>query len=739
MHTDFRAGPSLGSKQQGIRRSSPAGSNRSLLSHCFHYDPERIPQLLMSHPSFMHKSVCFAPHLLLVACVSVASCGSSNAPNAESGLGTMISTRIADELLSHPDTMDRVEGIAGVGILTTPGDNTTDSGDLPGLLMAPPCEVSFTIPEQLGLEDGELYLKLAAGVDATVFAVLDGVPSAKNGAKPKPESTPRASFGFEVKRGEEVLFQTQIDSIKGEDRRERGWRRPLASSLELAPGRIACSAGDEMTLRTWQISGPVADPKQMPAGWKIGFGDLKLERDLSVARELATEEHPNVIMIVQDTLRYDRTSLSGYKLDTTPHLANLAAKGTTFDSAYSTSSWTWPSTASLLTGLLPEVHGVRNRNTSYLASGNETIAEVLQKRGYSTGAFIRNPLIIREKNFNQGFESFDDLHNFEKSASVLPKVTDWLEERKDSRFFLYLHLVDSHGPLEALPGQVERLGFPPLDEPFNDARVNKIRRKRIKAESFDESLLPEQYPSAEFISTASDRYDTCVASGDTYLGEIQGWIDAAGLTGKTVFAFTSDHGEEWLDHGMVAHAQSLYSELVHVPLVLSGPGIPVGEVVSVPISNRRLPGTLAHIGGADLGEEVGSLGMSAYDLDERPTGPVFTSSDYGWWNGRNEVSVFGIRVGDEVMHYCPLGAPFGVSRKDRTKEGEWRLYDLSEDPDERNDLSEQRPERAEELRLILLDSMNERMLQSAKVGAALNVEAGAAMMELLGRIGYLDD
>jgi arylsulfatase A-like enzyme len=674
-----------------------------------------------------------SPLLLVIAAVAMSACGgddpqATTASEPRSELGTMVSTRIVDEVLARADSWKRIEGTASVGILTTPGDYRVDAGDLPAVLMPPPCTVSFQVPA-LDVAQDSLSLRLAAGVDAMVF---DAIDEYKGAGQP-------ALFGFEVSLGGEVLFETEIEARQGQERTERSWKRPSGANAVgagvLRKGRITCSPGDVITLRTWQKAGPKAPTEN----WRIGFGGLRIERDLYVDREPSSPTQPNVILIVQDTLRYDRTSVGGYGLPTTPALERLAGSGLSFDEAYAASSWTWPSTAAILTGRTPEVNGVTGRDSCYLASGNETLAEALQRRGYTTGAFTRNPLIVSEKNFDQGFETFDDSHRFQKTGTLLPKIMDWLEQRGDERFFLYLHLVDSHGPLTPLASEVERLGFPPIIKTADGQRVTELRESLLHGAGYNRKLERIEYVAPAELAEMNRLYDASVASGDTYLAKIMDWVESQGLGDETVIAFTSDHGEEWLDHGHLEHAHSLYSELVRVPLVIAGPGIPKGEVASGPISNRRLAGSLAHIGQADLGDGVGSLGIEGYDLDERSTGPVFFSTRYALWNAQRDQQTYGIRIGDEVLHYCPTGRPFGVSKANAPPEGEWRLFNLADDPKELHDLAAERPKRARELRNQLLDSLLERAEAAQEVTGGLDVDAGAATMDMLGRIGYLGD
>jgi arylsulfatase A-like enzyme len=579
------------------------------------------------------------------------------------------------------------------GVLTPWVDYEIDGGDKPALIMPPPCEASFTILP----EDGPVRLRLSAGVDHSVDTSL-------------PTTTAQAAFAFEVLVDGELAYETIIEVTRGaREGAQRAWRHP-AQDIDLVPGQ-------SVTLRTRVAAGAAVEE----AGCRVGFGTLVLERAVSYPRRLATPERPSIILVVMDTQRADRMSCYGYRDLTTPHTDALAARGMLFDSAYSTSSWTWPATASILTGLVPEEHGVLSKDSCTLALSNESIAEALSEVGYSTGAFSCNPLIAPERYFDQGFESFDSAPKIRHTAAIIDAAEAWITARAGARFFLYLHLADPHTPHEPLPAELQRLGHTrPVDYVSIEHEGNTYDRMDLYARNLlrPGAQLSEEVPDrhAEWIHGV---YDASIATGDHYLGRILTRLDELGLRNTTVVALTSDHGEELFDHGRLAHGHTLHTELVRVPLIIAGPGVPERRV-SQPISNRHLAPTLARIGGAGLRHVTDPQLLFADDLQPQ----ILTyQTGKGIWGDERGQRLFGIREGDWILHYN-ADAPARPTA----------LFDLNTDPREQIDLSLEREHRATRTRLT---EQLQRTVQAARErrrGVAIGVGSGGAS-DLRG-IGY---
>jgi arylsulfatase A-like enzyme len=569
-----------------------------------------------------------------------------------------------------------------------------DAADTPALVLPPPARARLTLPAS----GGALWLRARAGVD--------------RGSLGRPElAGARVRFEAALDGRECFRWDAELGPQRTADNNE--WR-PVGGAEGLA-----VAAGATLELRTRLLG---ADGAEIESSSPLlaGFGELTLERRTITPRARADEQRPNVVFIVMDTLRADRLSTYGYARPTSPNLDRLAARGLLFENALATSSWTWPSTASLFTGMLPLEHGVLDGSTCFLAHAHTTLAERLQQEGYTTAAWTANPLIVPDKNFDQGFESFDHRRgHFRSSVDFMPAVLDWIAQAADTRFFLYLHLVDPHVPHLPLPeGRARLAADVPNDYSrhalFENSELLFARERALRTGR----AAPQFEVDPQLANHISQMYDACVWTGDYWLGRVLDTLENLGLDERTVVVFTSDHGEELLDHGFYGHGQSLHGELVHVPLVLAGPGVPVGVRSPHVLSNRHLAPTLARLAGTVL--EGGGDGL---DLARNPavSAPVLLFTGQGWWKQRESVRLLGVRSGDLVLHFAP--------------EGERRLYDLASDPHELTDLAPVRPVVVQRLEQWLLARSS--ALEAKRLAPA--VPAGEATLEMLRKVGYLGD
>lgn len=590
--------------------------------------------------------------------------------------------RVARDLLAEPAppwtvTTGSEKAPPVVDVVTPSIDNVTDAADRLALVMPPPAEVRFTVLE----EDGPVWLKAAAGVDLSLARHLTS----------RGRSAGPVAVDFEVLVDGEPAFASRVVTrARGPQEEAAGAKDPHVwhhvggeEGLPLQPGQV-------VTLRTSLPDGAPEGLPRVPAG----FAGLVLERRVERPRTTASEDHPNLVWIVVDTERADRTTPYGYPRPTTPNLGRLADRGLLFEQAYASSSWTWPSTASLFTGRLPEGHGVVDFRSCYLADELETLAETLQSAGWTTGGFSGNPLIGPARGFDQGFEEFEVTAQCEKGDAVVPPALAWLSRQREHRFFLYVHLHDPHTPHTAREEDLDRfVRGPRYPAMLMQGRTYELRG--AKAHTPDGRPRPELLVEADEARWYSDAYDACVATGDHWVGVLLDQLEVWGLTENTLVAYSSDHGEELLDHGMLNHNHDLWEELVRVPLVLAGPGVPAGETRRVPVSNRHLPGTLAGHLGVDFPGPADALDL----LGELPLRPVFMDTRHGWWNGRQFVEILGVRLDDWVLHWCPEGRDWGAESS--PKGGQVRLYDLASDPGQTQDLASQEGERVERMRELI--------------------------------------
>jgi len=442
-------------------------------------------------------------------------------------------------LTSHPDRPP------AVGVLTPALDQHFDSADKSALIMPPPCSVEVQLPADL--ESG--VLRVAAALDLVLRTQL-------------PSGVEHATVDFRLSRNGEVVWSTRLRT----ERAVTGAWDPAAWTWRHAGGAagIPVQSGDRLLFET---SIPEGDPGKTldPDLLAVGFGGLVIESGIQTPRARASEQAPNVVLVVMDSLRVDRLHCYGYDKHTSPALDALAERGVRFTNVYSTSSWTWPSVASILTGLPAEAHGVTGIDSCTLHRSFTRLPEVLQARGYTTAAFLANHLISSERNFDQGFETFASFgRRIRKSADVVPAALRWLDGHAGVRFFLYLHLADPHTPHSPDPDQLARLGGA-LPEDFPERGLEGLSSTRLQALR-SQGVLPPLLPRHE--AWVHDVYDASVATGDFWLGKLLERLEELGLSESTVVLFTADHGEELLDRDRVGHGHGLHGELVRVPFVV---------------------------------------------------------------------------------------------------------------------------------------------------------------------------
>jgi len=341
----------------------------------------------------------------------------------------------------------------------------------------------------------------------------------------------------------------------------------------------------------------------------------------------------NVLLIVIDTLRADHVGSYGYSRPTSPNLDKLAADGVRFAAARSTSSWTLPSVASIMTGLYPAVHGAEHSG-SVLSDELDTMALGFRDAGYETAAFSANPAFVTPRQgLAHGFDRFDVLHGAEVARqtpgavpadSSLTKwvleataeemtsaALEWLGQRKaDNPFFLYLHYFDPHAAYTPPADYARRFGVNPEARLAGDAQW-----------SF---LLATKAPPPSILATLLSLYDAEIAATDAAVGRLFDSISPA-MRSSTIIVVTADHGEEFGDHGGVQHGRTLYDELLRVPLLISGPGVPKGRVAKAPVSLAGLRATLVDLTQTALPAE-GTLEPSFASLFSREpdrASPVF--------------------------------------------------------------------------------------------------------------------
>ena len=314
---------------------------------------------------------------------------------------------------------------------------------------------------------------------------------------------------------------------------------------------------------------------------------------LVTAPQRPTASAPNIVLIVADTLRADHLGVYDYLRPTSPNLDAWAEGGVVFQRAYSTSSYTPPGVAGIMTSRFPSELGIVSIN-SHLPDDVPTLAQVLSDRGFLTAAFIGNYVLRRKTGFYRGFQVYDDYFPETEAVRGLPErvaqqVTDatigWLDHaRRDRPFFLWVHYQDPHGPYLPPPGFSQNFRAA-------DYQARHVELAQIPSYQLADGLVQ----AASFLAG----YDNEILYLDGHLGRLLRRIQEEGAVRPTFVVLTADHGEI-LDEPQpwnFAHGKSLSEEEVRVPLVFFGPGIAGGRHLAGPVSTLDVAPTLLAIAG----------------------------------------------------------------------------------------------------------------------------------------------
>ncbi len=342
-------------------------------------------------------------------------------------------------------------------------------------------------------------------------------------------------------------------------------------------------------------------------------------------RPIPTANSPNVLLLVLDTVRAKSLSLYGYHRPTTPRLEALARMGVKFDNARSTAPWTLPSHASMFTGCWP--HELFESAEQKMSSKVPTLAGVLAGKGYATGGFVANTYYCNAGfGLARGFDHYEDFYQVFNASptevlrhsglgrnlialcgdeeSIRPggrKDADkinadflsWLPTTKGRPFFAFLNYFDAHAPYFT-PDRADRhFGLRPTTPA--DQEIIRTWQSRSTAAATEHEL-----------ELSRDAYDDCIAYLDAALGRLFDELARQGVLENTLVIVTADHGEEIGEHNLLGHGRSLYSEELHVPLIVvrprqgsrtdSEPGI-----VAEPVSLRDLPTSVLDLIGTHRG------------------------------------------------------------------------------------------------------------------------------------------
>lgn len=409
-----------------------------------------------------------------------------------------------------------------------------------------------------------------------------------------------------------------------------------------------------------------------------------LVKGKAVPVDLKEVNSANILLITLDTTRADHLGCYGYKGARTPNIDRLAGEGIRLEKVYCPAPLTLPSHVSILTGLEPVRHGVRN-NGHYLSEGIRTITEFLKERGYKTAAFVSSFSVDSRFGLDRGFELYDDTFqaqmpfktmNAERRAEdTFARFARWLNDNWRDKFFCWVHYYDPHLPYN-----------PPA--PFSEEFKNQP-------------------------------YDGEIAYMDVYVGRILEALAERGILDKTLIIVAGDHGEGLGEKVEMGHGVFIYEETIRVPLIFWGKKIfPRSEVLNQRVRLIDIAPTIADLIG---------LKEKAFEMQGQSLLPVFLGKEK--------------RDREAVVESIYPRENFGWSELVGILSGRWKLiqaprpelYDLQADPQEKKNLYDYNQSFAEELKKKLAAVLLSFSGTQTSAPAARNED-----LERLRSLGYLN-
>ncbi len=405
----------------------------------------------------------------------------------------------------------------------------------------------------------------------------------------------------------------------------------------------------------------------------------------------------NVILISIDTFRGDHLTCAGYnkyEVDITKNICALASEGTLFTKAMAQASSTETSHASIFTSAIPSHHQAFNSRNQSISNDTITLTEVLKENNYETAGFTGSVQVSRVYGFNRGFDTYQEHYdekftNVAKFRDVAREGIEWIRQR-NKPFFLFLHTYEIHHPYTPNETYAKQ-----LDPHYNGSLGTNIILDIEKVNNGTINLTKDD------INHIISMYDAEIISADDGVGWFVSELKKDNIYNKTIIILTSDHGEEFGEHGRVAvHAYTLYNELLHVPLILYAPGLKPGVKTNLVRSIDIAPTLLSmlNISIPKTFEGASLFDNQTFAISERDT---------------TDQEDFTVQSADDKY--------YNIS-----------VFDLIRDPREQKNIIAQHPEIKEQYAQVYNET-----LQKINSSAAKTVRLTPEMREQLKSLGYL--
>ena len=447
----------------------------------------------------------------------------------------------------------------------------------------------------------------------------------------------------------------------------------------------------------------------------------------------------DIVLVTVDSLRADHVGWHGYERDTTPNLDRWADSSGVFTDAFSHACSTRPSFPAIMTSSYPLMYGGYER----LSEQRTTIAEALHQTGYETAGFHSNLYLSADFGYDRGFDQFFDsktdpsmlakarqavkthlddegiIYNvlqrmfnatekrtgielgsaYVEAADITDRALEWVQDAPESPRFLWVHYMDVHHPY--VPPKEHQRCF--RDQTIDDRDAVQLRRKMLEA--------PDEITDEE-LQSLIDLYDAEIRYVDE---EIERLLDSirSHWGEDVIFAFTADHGEEFLDHGRFSHAATFYDEVLHVPLLLSDGDL--GGTYDDLVGLLDIAPTLLEYAGGEQPEEFYGESLLRVESGDRSRDDVIAE----WADLETGERRFGVRTPE--WKYIVL--------EDDTK----KLYNLRDDPDETDNLIDKVTDMRKNLQERVRE--HERLLEDTKADIG-DVHMDEEVQQRLRDLGY---
>lgn len=507
-------------------------------------------------------------------------------------------------------------------------------------------------------------------------------------------------------------FTLQVSS---EDPRSMEWEIPDRSEKRVSLTVMAVSDDPASLEASLELIRPVIRGPKPEA--------VKEKPSKTIARLQSLKRRVNIIVYLLDALRADHLGVYGYQKPTSPNMDQLAKEGILFENAFAQAPYTLASVVSIFTSKYPTFINQSGK----LIGEYWTLAEVLKASGYQTLALSASPYVSKVYGTTQGFDDYQNVTvtpNLNDSASKISKELFPVLKRfsrSSDPFFMYIHSVNPHSP------------YRPPDPYFDAFRNPKQKPIDTSNENLADIRDGKVTAPTQFKDDIEAQYDGNILFGDSEIGNFMRMIRELGLAENTVVIITSDHGEEFFDHGGILHGGQLFDEMIRAPLIVWSPTIfSQPKRISTNVELIDLMPTIidfALIRESYIVPEMQGRSLVSLIEGETPQNDTVHSYD-------PEINALAVRDSEWKYIYSPKGMGYGIGKSDTV---DW-LFNMKKDVRERQNKAAESVEFTGKLRGEALSWLKHEKKKKSESGEEpLQIGMDEATKEQLRTLGYVDD